>query len=116
MEKKILVDEKEIREKEWMAPCAFCAVGQCRCGAGCQRSVRSRLSNEAYQKQSTPAAESEPDYASAESGSDSGSESADDAGMTGPAGCGAEGMVPDSALVPFLSKDLQRLPRVGGQT
>ena len=83
VEKKIFADKKEIREKEWMAPCAFCAVGQCRYGAECQRSIRSRLSNEVYQKQSTPAAESESDYASAESGSDSGSESADEAGMTG---------------------------------
>ena len=43
VEKKIFVDKKEIREKEWMAPCAFCAVGQCRYGAECQRSIRSRL-------------------------------------------------------------------------
>ena len=27
VEKKIFADKKEIREKEWMAPCAFCAVG-----------------------------------------------------------------------------------------
>ena len=86
-------------------------MGQCRYGAKCQRSIRSRLSNEAYQKQSAPAAESESDYASAESGSDSGSESADEAGMTGPAGCGAEGTVPDSALVPFLSKDFTKVTK-----
>ena len=43
----------------------------------------------------------------------SGNESADEAGMTGPAGCGAEGAVPDCALVPFVpdffNKGCQRL-------
>jgi hypothetical protein len=111
VEKKVFADRKALRVKEWMAPCGFCAVGRCRYGAECQRSIRSRMSNEAYQKQSAPAAESESDYASAESGSDSGSESADEAGMTGPAGCGAEGMVPDSALVPFLSKDFTKVTK-----
>ena len=111
VEKKLFADRKALRVKERMAPCGFCAVGRCRYGAECQRSIRSRMSNEAYQKQSAPAAESESDYASAESGSDSGSESADEAGMTGPAGCGAEGMVPDSALVPFLSKDFTKVTK-----
>ena len=105
VEKKIFADKKEIREKEWMAPCAFCAVGRCWYGVDCQRNIRSRLSNEVYKKQCAPAAESESDHASAESGSDSGNESADKAGMAGPAGCGAEGAVPDCALVPFLSED-----------
>ena len=104
VEKKLFADRKALREKEWMAPCGFCAVGRCRYGAECQRSIRSRLSNEAYRKQSAPA-ESESDYASAESGSDSGDDSADEAGMAGPAGCGAEGVVPDCALAPFLSED-----------
>ena len=73
VEKKIFADKKVIREKEWMAPCAFCAVGRCWYGVECQRNIRSRLSNEVYmyKKQCAPAAESESDYASAESGSDS---------------------------------------------
>ena len=90
--KKIFADKKEIREKEWMAPCGFCAVGRCRYGAECQRSIRSRLSNETYRKHAS-AAESESDYASADSGSDSGGDSADEAGMAGSeesgAGCGS---------------------------
>ena len=102
--KKIFADKKEIREKEWMAPCGFCAVGRCRYGAECQRSIRSRLSNETYRKHAS-AAESESDYASADSGSDSGGDSADEAGMAGSEESGAEGAVPDCALVPFLSED-----------
>ena len=41
--------------------------------------------------------------------------SADEAGMTGPTGCGAEGAVPDRALAPFLSRISQRLSKVGGR-
>ena len=65
------------------------------------------------QNQRVPAAESESDYASAEAGSDSGNESADETGMhmTGPAGCGAEGAVPDCALVPFLSEDFTKVAK-----
>ena len=69
------------------------------------------LSKEAHTKQRTPTAESESEYmhASAESGSDSGDDNADEAGMVGPAGCGAEGAVHDCALAPPLS-DLQIVP------
>ena len=82
-----------------------------------QRSVRSRLSNETYRKHA-PAAESESAYASAESGSDSGHDSTDEAGMVGPEGSGAEGAVFDRALVPFLSEDFTEVvkgwrPNVG---
>ena len=77
VEKKLFADRKAYREKEWMAPCGFCAVGRCRYGAECQRNIRSRLSNEAYRNQRPAAAESESDYASAESGSDSGEDSTD---------------------------------------
>ena len=115
--KKIFADKKEIREKEWMAPCGFCAVGRCRYGAECQRSVRNRLSNETYRKHA-PAAESESDYASAESGSDSGHDSTDEVGMAGPEGSGADGAVFDRALFPFLSEDFTEVvkgwrPNVG---
>ena len=118
VEKKLFADRKAYREKEWMAPCGFCAVGRCRYGAECQRNIRSRLSNEAYRNQRPAAAESESDYASAESGSDSGEDSTDEAGMAGPAGCSAEGAVPDCALAPFLSEDYTKVvkgwrPNVG---
>ena len=115
--KKMFADKKEIREKEWMAPCGFCAVGRCRYGAECQRSIRSRLSNETYRKQRAPA-ESESDYASADSGSDSGDDSTDEAGMARSEGSGAEGAVSDRALTPFLSEDFTEVvkgwrPNVG---
>ena len=105
VEKGLFADRKAYREKEWMAPCGFCAVGQCRYGSECQRNIRSRLSNEAYRAQRPATAESESDYASAESGSDSGDDSADEAGMAGSAGCGSGGVVRDGVLIPFLSED-----------
>ena len=111
VEKKIFAGMKEIREKEWMAPCGFCAVGRCWYGAECQHNIRSRLSNGVYKEQCAPATESEPDYASAESKSDNGNEGADEARMTEPVGCGAEGhgAVPDCALVLFLSEDFTKV-------
>jgi hypothetical protein len=115
--KKIFAEKKENSEKEWMTPCGFCAVGRCRYGAECQRNIRSRLSNETYRKQRAPA-ESESDYASADSGSDSGDDSTDEAGMVGSEGSGAEGVVSDRALTPFLSEDFTEVvkgwrPNVG---
>ena len=98
-------EKKQLREREWMAPCGFCAAGCCWYGQNCLRSIRSRFSETAYGNQRAPAAESESDYASAESGSDSGNESADEGGMTGAMGCGAEGAVFDRALTPFLFED-----------
>ena len=119
VEKKLFADRKALREKEWMAPCGFCAVGRCRYGAECQRSIRSRLTNEAYRNHSAPA-ESESDYESAESGCDSCDDSADEAGLA-QVECGAEapeGAVPDCALAPFLSEDYTKVvkgwrPNVG---
>ena len=105
VEKGLFADRRAYREKEWMAPCGFCAVGQCRYGAECQRNIRSRLSNEAYRAQRPATADSESDYASAESGSDSGDDSAGEAEMAGSAGCGSEGAVLGGALVPFLPED-----------
>ena len=104
VEKKLFADRKALREREWMAPCGFCAVGRCRYGAECQRSIRSRLTNEAYRNQSAPTAESESDYASAESGSDSSDDSADDADAAKP-GCEAEGALSVREVAPFLSED-----------
>jgi hypothetical protein len=98
-------EKKQLREREWMAPCGFCAAGCCWYGQNCLRSIRSRFSETAYGNQRAPAAESESDYASAESGSDSGNESADEGGMTGAMGCDAEGAVFDRALTPFLFED-----------
>jgi hypothetical protein len=120
VEKKLFADRKALREKEWMAPCGFCAVGRCRYGAECQRSIRSRLTNEAYRNHSAPA-ESESDYESAESGCDSCDDSADEAGLAQSVECGAEapeGAVPDCALAPFLSEDYTKVvkgwrPNVG---
>ena len=119
VEKKLFANRKALREKEWMAPCGFCALGRCRYGAECQRSIRSRLSKEAYEKQSAPAcaAESESDYASAESGSDSSDDSADDAEAAKP-GCEAEGALSVREVAPFLLEDYTKVvngwrPKVG---
>ena len=110
VEKKLFADRKALREKEWMAPCGFCALGRCRYGEACQRSIRSRLSNEAYEKQSAPAraTESESDYASAESGSDSSDDSADDADAAKP-GCEAEGALSAREVAPFLLEDYTKV-------
>ena len=105
MHRQLFSEKKQLREREWMAPCGFCAAGCCWYGQNCLRSIRSRFSETAYGNQRAPAAESESDYASAESGSDSGNESADEGGMTGAMGCGAEGAVFDRALTPFLFED-----------
>ena len=103
-QKQLFAEQKRVREKEWMAPCSFCAVGCCWYGQNCLRSIRSRFSETAYRNQRAPA-ETESDYASAESGSDSGDDSADEAGMAGSAGCGSGGAVRDGVLIPFLSED-----------
>ena len=112
---KRIADKKEIREEEWisMAPCGFCAMGRCRYGAECQRSIRSRLLNVTYRKHA-PTAESRsdnPGYASAESGSDSDGDSTGEAGMVGPEGSGAEGALFDRALTPFLSEDFTEVAK-----
>ena len=94
-----------------MAPCVFCAVGPCRYGAECQRSIQSRLTNEAHRNHSAPA-ESESDYSSAESGCDSCEDRAAKAGLAKTVECGAkapEGVVPDCALAPFLSEDYMKV-------
>ena len=104
--RQLFSEKKQLREREWMAPCGFCAAGCCWYGQNCLRSIRSRFSETAYGNQRAPAEpEPESDYASAESGSDSGEDSADEAGMAGPAGFGAACAVPDCALVPFCSED-----------
>ena len=110
VEKKLFADKKALREKEWIAPCGFCALGRCRYGAECQRNIRSRLSKEAYEKQSAPsrATESESDYASAELGSDSSDDSADDADAAKP-GCEAEGALSAREVAPFLLEDYTKV-------
>ena len=62
------------------------------------------MSNETYKKHA-PAAESESDYASAESESDSGEDNTDETGMAGSEGIGAEDVIFDRTLTPFLSED-----------
>ena len=119
-QKQLFAEKKQVREKEWMAPCSFCAVGCCWYGANCLRTLRSRFSETVFRKQRAPA-ESESDYESAESGCDSRDDSADGAGLAHAAGCGAgapEGAVPDCALAPFLSEDYTKVvkgwrPNVG---
>jgi len=109
--RKIFMENKHVREKEWMAPCGFCAVGCCWYGSNCLRTMRSRFSETVFKKQHAPT-ESESDYESAESGCDSCDDSADEAGLAQSVGCGAEapeGAVPDCALAPFLSEDYTKV-------
>ena len=108
-QKQLFAEKKRVREKEWMAPCSFCAVGCCWYGANCLRTLRSRFSETVYTNQRPATAESESDYASAESGSDSGDDSAGEAEMAGSAGCGSEGAVLDGVLIPFLSEDFTKV-------
>ena len=104
VEKKLFADRKAFREKEWMAPCGFCAVGRCRYGAECERTIRSRLLNAAYENQRVPAAESESDYASAESGSDSGDDNTGDEDADEP-GCESGRALSMVEVAPVLSED-----------
>ena len=85
------MEKKQVREKEWMAPCGFCAVGCCWYGSNCLRTLRSRFSETVFKKQgeTTTNFDSESDYASADSGSDNCDDNADDADAAEP-GCAAE--------------------------
>ena len=69
--RQLFTEKKQLREKEWMAPCGFCAAGCCWYGQNCLRSIRSRFSETVYRN---PRDDLDSDYASAESGEDSADE------------------------------------------